>query len=83
MADDNVTQDADNKPDTYKKLFGEVALELGFVSSAQLYDALTEQVRRKSEGKSEKLLGQILLENGHITAEQIREVLDVVVPIQE
>ncbi|MEM7166350.1 MAG: hypothetical protein AAF581_12860 [Planctomycetota bacterium] len=77
MADDP------KKSDAYRKLFGEVALELGFVTSSQLYDALTEQVRRKAEAKSEKLLGQILLENGHITAEQIREVLDVVVPVQD
>lgn len=72
-----------NEPDVYRKLFGEVALDLGFVTSAQLYEALTEQVRRKADGKSEKLLGQILLEHGYISAEQIRDVLDVVVPIQD
>lgn len=72
-----------DEPDRYRKLFGEVALERGFVSSAQLYEALTLQVRRKAEGKPEKMLGQILLELGYVTADQVREVLDVVIPVRD
>ena len=77
----NVEDQEQLDPD--RKLFGEVALEKGYVDSAQLYEALTEQVRRKAEGKSEKQLGQILLELGFETAEQVREILDVVYPVTE
>lgn len=78
--------DAERTPaerDRYRKLFGEVALEKGYISSAQLYTALTEQVKRKVEGKSEKQLGQILLELGFVTVDQVREILDVVYPVAE
>lgn len=74
---------SESEKDRYRKLFGEVALEKGYVNSAQLYEALTEQVRRKAEGKSEKQLGQILLELGFVSAEQVREILDVVYPVTE
>jgi hypothetical protein len=62
------------------KFFGEVALEKRFVTTEQLYKALTMQARAKVESGDEKLLGQILLEQGYMTADQIREVLDVLYP---
>lgn len=65
------------------KLFGEVALEKRFVTSEQLYEALTIQARSKIDGRVEKQLGQILLELGYLSAEQINEVLDVLYPVQE
>jgi len=65
------------------KLFGEVALEKRFVTSEQLYEALTIQARSKIDGRMEKQLGQILLELGYITADQINEVLDVLYPVHE
>ena len=65
------------------KFFGEVALEKKFVTPDQLYEALTLQARAKVEGKPEKLLGQVLLELGYMTEDQIRQVLDVLYPIQD
>ena len=65
------------------KFFGEVALEKKFVTPDQLYEALTLQARAKVEGKTEKLLGQVLLELGHMTEDQIRQVLDVLYPVQD
>ena len=62
------------------KLFGEVALEKRFVTTDQLYEALTVQARAKVEGKTEKLLGQVLLEQGYLSEDQIREILDVLYP---
>ena len=62
------------------KLFGEVALEKRFVTTDQLYKALTVQARAKVEGKTEKLLGQVLLELGFLSEDQIREILDVLYP---
>lgn len=64
------------------KFFGEVALERKFVTSEQLYEALTRQARLKVEDGEEKLLGQVLLEQGVMTAEQITEVLDVLYPVE-
>ena len=66
--------------DRYRRLFGEVALERGFVDAAQLYEALTVQARRRTEGKSDKLLGQILLELGFLSPEQLQEVIDQLYP---
>lgn len=63
------------------KFFGEVALEKKYVTSEQLYSALTHQARAKVETGEEKLLGQILLEQGFLTTDQINEILDVLYPV--
>ena len=65
------------------KFFGEVALEKRFVTTDQLYEALTVQARAKVEGRGEKLLGQVLLELGYLTEDQIGQVLDVLYPVAE
>lgn len=65
------------------KFFGEIALENRFVTSEQLYEALTLQARAKVEGGQDKLLGQILLELGYMTEDQIREVLDILYPVKD
>ena len=69
--------------DRYRKLFGEVALEMGYVNAAQLYEALTVQQRRKTEGLPDKLLGQVLLELGHVTTEQIQEIVEKLYPTDD
>ncbi|MEE3199707.1 MAG: hypothetical protein VX254_06710 [Planctomycetota bacterium] len=65
------------------KFFGEIALEKRFVSSDQLYEALTLQARNRVEGVIEKQLGQLLLELGYMDEDQIREVLDVLYPVTD
>ncbi len=70
-------------PERYKKLFGEVALEMGFLSAEQLYQGLDEQKARKKQGLQDKRIGQVLLEKNYLTLEQINLVLDVVCPVQE
>ena len=65
------------------KFFGEVALEKRFVTADQLYEALTIQARDKVDGRQEKLLGQILLELGHIDETQIKQVLDILYPVED
>ena len=66
--------------DRYRKLFGEVALENGFVTREQILEALDVQQQRKAVGKSIKLLGQILLELGHMDTEQVQQVIDILYP---
>jgi len=65
------------------KFFGEIALERKYVTPDQLYEALTQQARAKVDGRGEKLLGQVLLELGYMTEDQIRQVLDILYPVQE
>ena len=60
------------------KRFGAIAVEKGFITEEQLFQALKVQARENlAEGKH-RLLGQILLEEGLITTPQIEEVLDVI-----
>ena len=58
------------------KLFGEVALEKGFVTVAQLYEALTIQARAEARGEPYQFLGQILSELSYMTDKQVLEVLN-------
>ncbi len=51
-------------PDRYRRLFGEVAIEKGWVGEAQIYEALTVQERLRNDGKQVPLLGQVLVELG-------------------
>ncbi|MBN2063126.1 MAG: hypothetical protein JW882_22165 [Deltaproteobacteria bacterium] len=56
--------------------FGTIALEKGFITKAQLIDALIAQVDDNIEKKRHRLIGTILFELGYITHREIDEVLD-------
>ena len=56
---------------------------MGFVSAAQLYEALTMQAKRKADGKADKLLGQLLLELGYVDTAQVKQVIDVLYPVTD
>ena len=60
---------------SHHKLFGEVALEKGFVAVAELYEALTIQARAEARNEPYKFLGQILTDLGYLTDRQVLEVL--------
>lgn len=68
---------------TRRKLFGEVALEKGYVTVAQLYEALTIQARAEARDEPFKFLGQILAELGYLTDRQVLEVLSEIHTAQE
>ncbi len=70
-------------PDRYRRLFGEVAIEKGLVSEAQIYEALTVQERLRNSGKQVPLLGQVLVELGHLTPEQVQSVIEILYPVQD
>lgn len=57
--------------------FGVVAVEKGFITPDQLFEALKVQVREDLEKETHRLLGEILLEQGAMTPEQKDEVLEV------
>lgn len=69
--------------DRYRRLFGEIALERGYVDAAQLYEALTVQAKRRADQKSDKLLGQILLELGYLSPDHLQEVIDELYPPEQ
>lgn len=66
--------------DRYRRQFGEVAIDLGYVDDNQVQEALELQAERRAAGRPDKLLGQLLLELGHLSTGQIQEVVDVLYP---
>jgi serine/threonine-protein kinase len=57
-------------------IFGDVAVEIGFVAPAQVMAALDRQ-RQLAAAGTQKLIGEILVEFGAMTAEQVENVLRV------
>lgn len=57
------------------KRFGAVAIDMGFITLEQLFEAMKIQITENLEGTEHRLIGQILWEKGYIKTEQINEVL--------
>jgi hypothetical protein len=61
---------------THRKLFGEVAVEQGFVQPEELKDALKLQLKESMEhGGNRRPLGMIMAQMGLITRLHIQEIL--------
>lgn len=58
--------------------FGQIAVEMGFLSEARLKQALCLQVDDDLAGKKHRLIGTIMLENDWMSNEHIETVLKVV-----
>ena len=59
----------------YCALYGQLAVEMGFVSERQLMAAFQRQAEEAARGQPHRLGGQILFDEGWISSEQIEEVL--------
>jgi hypothetical protein len=59
-----------------EKRFGIIAVEMGFITSAQLHEAMKIQLDEDLRGIAHRLIGQILLERAYISTRQISEVLE-------
>ena len=70
-------------PDRYRRLFGEVAQEMGFGSEEAILEALELQAERRREGRKVPLLGQILVELNHLTPAQLQQLIDVIYPVED
>ena len=57
--------------------FGQIAVEMGFVSEAQLKQALCLQVDDDLAGKKHRLIGTIMFENEWISSEHIETALNL------
>jgi hypothetical protein len=57
------------------KRFGVIAVENGFITKEQLFEALKVQVEEDLSGKAHTLIGVILIKLGYMTHEQADEIL--------
>jgi hypothetical protein len=73
-----MTDSRQKNSDVRKNLprFGTVAVRLGFITPAQLKEALTEQVDDDLASRPHRPVGSILYDNGLMTAQQLETVLD-------
>jgi hypothetical protein len=58
-----------------EKRFGVTAVKMGFITAAQLHEAMSIQLDEDLHDLEHRLIGQILLERAHISTSQIREAL--------
>ena len=60
------------------KRFGVIAVEKGFITKDQLFEALKIQITEEIEKKEHRLIGRILYDLELLTLSQIDEVLDTI-----
>jgi hypothetical protein len=62
----------------YGRRFGQIAVNMGFVTIEQVKEALAEQIACNTFSllRPRKLIGEILFEKGWITLHQIEKVLE-------
>ena len=60
------------------RLFGEVAIEKGYLQPEQLQKALDEQERMDRDDGGNRFLGEVLIELGYMTEKQVLDVLNAV-----
>lgn len=58
------------------KRFGVTAVEKGFITKDQLFEALKTQITEEIDKKEHRLIGRILYDMEFLTLSQIDEVLD-------
>ena len=63
--------------EVHDKQFGVVAVEKGFITKEQLFEALKLQIEEDLDGKRHSLVGIILVRLGHLRAEQTDEILGI------
>lgn len=60
----------------YCSRFGRIAVEIGFITEAQMVDALRSQGSEEVHAHGLRLLATILFDKGWMTSEQIDQVLN-------
>ena len=60
----------------YCPRFGQIALEMGFITENQMVEAFRYQHQQSLSGQEHHLLGNILLDRGWMTSNQVEEVLN-------
>ena len=67
--------DVPKKIEVYEKRFGNIAIDMGFLTLDELINALEIQVQEEIDKGERRLIGQILLELKVMTSDQIKQVL--------
>ncbi len=67
--------DVPKKIEVYEKRFGNIAIDMGFITLDELIRALEIQVQEEFNKGERRLIGQILFELKIMTSEQIQQVL--------
>jgi hypothetical protein len=67
----------------FEKRFGVIAVEKGFITPDQLFDALKAQVQDDIEMGTHRLIGEILSDRNAMTFEQVEQVLKILSTIEE
>ena len=59
-----------------EKRFGDIAIEMGFVTEEQLQEATKVQMDQDADGLEHRLIGSILYSLGYMALQQVNEVID-------
>jgi hypothetical protein len=65
---------------TEHRFFGDVAVELGFVTPKQVFEALTRQWEETAKGDRHRLIGEILYSSGQLTRSQVESIVAHLIP---
>lgn len=66
-----------NISDKYCPRFGQLAVEMKFITAAQLKEALCCQIEEELSGQKRRLLGAILYSKDWMTSDQIEQVMNM------
>ena len=83
MERDNSMTEGVKSTARFEKRFGVIAVEKGFISPGQLFDALKTQVQDDIERGAHRLIGEILCERNAMTFEQVEQVLKVLTTLEQ
>jgi predicted metal-dependent hydrolase len=61
--------------EVHDKRFGVIAVEKGFITKEQLFEALKIQIEEELQNKQHNLIGLILIELGYLNHDQADEIL--------
>ncbi len=67
--------DRHESPKSKRKPFGQIAIDMGFVTADAVKRALDIQHKEDAAGKTHRLLGIIMLEAGFLSSEELIQIL--------
>ena len=62
--------------DKYCPRFGQTAVEMGYITEAQLKEALCSQIEENLSNQEHRLLGAILFDKEWLTSDQVEKIMN-------
>ena len=59
----------------YEKRFGNIAVEMNFITPQQLFDAFKIHISEETKNDFHRLIGEILFDLDYITEKQVQKIL--------